>query len=149
MSSPEVVIFGSARPVTCAVMDYARRLGDAVNAERPGSLRIETIEPQRAVRLCGAIVRALQTARRFTCNCRSRAGATASSRRRSVRRAAADAQGPHRDHAARMDLAQRLRYLSMIPDLVASDGFVFVSPRQRDAFLATPWVPRRRKPPRR
>ena len=38
-----------------------------------------------------------------------------------------------------------LRYLSTIPDLVASDGFVFVSPRQRDAFLSTPWAGAKKK----
>ena len=39
----------------------------------------------------------------------------------------------------------RLRYLSTIPDLAAADGFVFVSPRQRDGFLATPWTSRAKK----
>jgi glycosyltransferase involved in cell wall biosynthesis len=39
----------------------------------------------------------------------------------------------------------RLRYLSTIPDLLATDGFVFVSPRQREAFLATPWVAEAKK----
>ena len=38
-----------------------------------------------------------------------------------------------------------LRYLSTIPDLLAADGFVFVSPRQRDGFLSTPWVSRAKK----
>ena len=38
-----------------------------------------------------------------------------------------------------------LRYLSMIPDVLAADGFVFVSPRQREAFLATPWTSRAKK----
>ena len=33
----------------------------------------------------------------------------------------------------------------MIPDLVAADGFVFVSPQQREAFLATPWTSRAKK----
>ena len=41
----------------------------------------------------------------------------------------------------------RLRYLSTIPDLAAADGFVFVSPRQRDGFLATPWTSRAKKAP--
>jgi glycosyltransferase involved in cell wall biosynthesis len=38
-----------------------------------------------------------------------------------------------------------LRYLSTIPDLLAADGFVFVSPRQREGFLATPWVGQAKK----
>ena len=38
-----------------------------------------------------------------------------------------------------------LRYLSTIPDLLAADGFVFVSPRERQGFLATPWVARAKK----
>jgi glycosyltransferase involved in cell wall biosynthesis len=34
----------------------------------------------------------------------------------------------------------QLRYLSMIPDLLAADRFIFVSEAQRAAFMSTPWV---------
>src|ERR1019366_10074046 len=58
--SPKVVIFGSARPVTCAVMDYARRLHEAIEAQRPGFVAIEAIEPGRPVAFVAAIVKALR-----------------------------------------------------------------------------------------
>ena len=45
--SPKVIIFGSAEPVTCAVMDYTRRLHEAIEAQGPGFVAIKTIEPDR------------------------------------------------------------------------------------------------------
>ena len=54
--APKVVIFGSARPVTCAVMDYARRLHEAIEAQRPGFVAIETIEPDKPFAFVAAIV---------------------------------------------------------------------------------------------
>ncbi len=141
MSSPEIVIFGSARPVTCAVMDYARRLSDAVNARRPGFLRIETIEPQRPFAFVAAIVRALRKGATVHLQLpiegwgNSLAPGSALFLARLLTRKGRIAITLHE-----WTSLNSLRYLSMIPDLVASDGFVFVSPRQRDAFLATPWV---------
>ena len=59
-SSPQVVIFGSAKPVTCAVMDGARRLCDAINAQRPGFVVVEIIEPDNPFAFVGAVAKALR-----------------------------------------------------------------------------------------
>ena len=138
---PRVVMFGSAKPVTCAVMDYAQRLADAVNARRPGFIAIETIEPERPFAFVAAIVRALE------------AGAVAHLQLpiegwgNSVTPGSALFAARALTRKGRIAVTLHewtslnpLRYLSMIPDLLAADGFVFVSPRQREAFLATPWV---------
>ena len=143
---PGVVIFGSAKPVTCAVMDYARRLCDAVDARRPGFMRIETIEPGRPLAFVAAIASALE------------AGATAHLQLpiegwgNSVTPGFALFAARMRTRKGRIAVTLHewtslnpLRYLSMIPDLVASDSFVFVSPRQREAFLTTPWVAKAKK----
>jgi len=143
---PGVVMFGSAAPVTCAVLDYARRLADAVNARRPGFVKIETIEPARPAAFVGAIVGAL------------RSGATAHFQLpiegwgNSVIPGSALLAARALTRKGRIAVTMhewtslnRLRYLSMIPDLLATDGFVFVSPRQRDAFLSTPWVGAKKK----
>ncbi len=58
--TPGVVMFGSARPVTCAVMDYAHRLHQAIEAQRPGFVRLETIEPDRPLAFVSAIAEALR-----------------------------------------------------------------------------------------
>jgi len=144
--SPEVVIFGSARPVTCAVMDYARRLCDAVNAERPGFARIETVEPERPFAFVGSIVRALRSGATVHLQLpiegwgNSLVPGSALFAARLLTRKGRIAITLHEWTSLNI-----LRYLSMIPDFVASGGFVFVSPRQRDAFLATPWVSRAKK----
>ena len=44
-----------------------------------------------------------------------------------------------------MGVAQPLALPSTIPDLLAADGFIFVSPRQRKGFLGTPWVAQAKK----
>ena len=62
-ATPGVVMFGSARPVTCAVMDYARRLHEAIELQRPGFVRLETIEPQRPLAFVSAIAEALRAGR--------------------------------------------------------------------------------------
>ncbi|MDE3176225.1 MAG: glycosyltransferase family 4 protein [Pseudomonadota bacterium] len=139
--SPPVVMFGSAKPVTCAVMDYAQRLRDAIEAQRPGFVRIETIEPERPFAFVAAIVKAL------------RAGAVAHLQMpiegwgNSVVPGIALFLARALTRKGRIVVTlhewtslNALRYLSMIPDLLATDGFVFVSPRQRDAFQRTPWV---------
>ena len=69
------------------------------------------------------------------CSCQSKVGATASS----PASALFAARALTRKGRIVMTLHEwtslnSLRYLSMIPDLMATDGFVFVSPRQRDAF---------------
>jgi len=145
-SLPEVVIFGSAKPVTCAVMDGSYRLRDAVNAVRPGTVRVEIVEIDRPFAFVAAIARVL------------RAGATAHLQlpiegwgnslvpgfaafaARLLTRKGRIAITMHE-----WTSLKALRYLSLIPDLIAADAFVFVSPRQRDTFLSTPWVTRATK----
>ena len=142
----EVVMFGSARPVTCAVMDYARRLADAVNAERPGFVEIATIEPDRPFAFVAALVRALKTGATVHLQLpiegwgNSLVPGSALFAARLLTRKGRLAITLHE-----WTSLNPLRFLSMIPDLIAADGFVFVSPRQRDAFLGTPFVSRAKK----
>ncbi len=138
---PRVVMFGSARPVTCAVMDYAHRLAGAVNASRPGFLAIETIEPERPIAFVAAIAGALRSGAvaHFQMPIEgwgnSLTPGSALFAARAMTRRGRIAVTLHE-----WTSLNPLRYLSMVPDLLAADGFVFVSPRQREAFLSTPWV---------
>ncbi len=137
----DVVIFGSAKPVTCAVLDYARRLCDAINLKRPGYARIETIEPERPFAFIATIARALAAGKVAHVQLpiegwgNSLIPGFALFAARALTRKGRIVITLHEWTSLNW-----LRYLSMIPDLMATDGFVFVSPRQRDAFLATPWV---------
>ncbi|MFN3673986.1 MAG: glycosyltransferase [Bosea sp. (in: a-proteobacteria)] len=149
MSSPSptpVVIFGSAKPVTCAVMDYARRLSEAVNAQRPGFVSLRMIEPDRPADFVGAIAAVL------------RAGGTAHFQLPiegwgnallpgSALMAARLATRRGRIVTTLHEWASLnpLRHLSMIPDVLATDGFIFVSRQQRESFLKTPLVGAGRK----
>ena len=139
--SPQTIMFGSAKPVTCAILDYARRLCDAVNAAQPGLARIELIEPERPFAFIAAIVRALRTGATVHMQLpiegwgNSLVPGFALFAARIFTRKGRIAITLHE-----WTSLNPLRYLSMIPDFVASDGFVFVSPRQREAFLSTPWV---------
>ena len=145
-SSPRVVIFGSARPVTCAVMDYARRLHEAIEAQRPGFVAIEAIEAERPLAFVAAIVKALRAGAvvHFELPIEgwgdSVAPGSALMAARLLTRRGRVAVTMHEWASL-----NRLRYLSMIPDLLAADGFVFVSPRQRESFRSTPWVARAKK----
>jgi len=145
-SSPRVVIFGSARPVTCAVMDYARRLHEAIEAQRPGFAAIEAIEPERPLAFVAAIVKALRAGAVVHFELpiegwgNSVVPGSALMAARLLTRRGRIAVTMHEWASL-----NRLRHLSIIPDLVAADGFVFVSPRQRDGFLSTPWVARAKK----
>jgi len=145
-SSPRVVIFGSARPVTCAVMDYARRLHEAIEAQRPGFVAIEAIEPDRPLAFVAAIVKALRAGAVVHFELpiegwgNSVVPGSALMAARLLTRRGRIAVTMHEWASL-----NRLRHLSIIPDLVAADGFVFVSPRQRDGFLSTPWVARAKK----
>ncbi len=136
-----VVMFGSAKPVTCAVMDYAHRLREAIEAQRPGFLRVETIEPDRPIAFVDAIVKALRAGALVHLQMpiegwgNSVAPGVALFAARALTRKGRIVVTLHE-----WTSLNALRYLSMIPDLMAADGFVFVSPRQRDAFLRTPWV---------
>jgi glycosyltransferase involved in cell wall biosynthesis len=144
--APKVVIFGSARPVTCAVMDYTRRLHEAIEAQRPGFVALEAIEPGRPLAFVAAVVNAL------------RAGAVAHFELpiegwgNSVVPGSALMAARLLTRRGRIAVTMHewaslnaLRYLSTIPDLLAADGFVFVSPRQREGFLTTPWVAQAKK----
>ena len=139
--SPQTIMFGSAKPVTCAILDYARRLCDAVNAAQPGLARIELIEPERPFAFIAAIVRALRTGATVHMQLpiegwgNSLVPGFALFAARIFTRKGRIAITLHEWTSLNWP-----RYLSMIPDFVASDGFVFVSPRQREAFLSTPWV---------
>jgi glycosyltransferase involved in cell wall biosynthesis len=136
-----VVMFGSAKPVTCAVMDYARRLQSAIEAQRPGLLRIETIEPGRPFAFVAAIVRALRGGEVVHLQMpiegwgNSVVPGVALFAARALTRKGRIVVTLHE-----WTSLNTLRFLSMIPDLITTDGFVFVSPRQREAFLRTPWV---------
>jgi glycosyltransferase involved in cell wall biosynthesis len=140
-SAPSVVIFGSARPVTCAVMDYAYRLADAVNALRPGLVAIRTIEPGQPAAFIGAIAQELRRDRIVHFQMpiegwgNSVVPGSALMAARLMTRKGRIAITLHEWASL-----NRLRYLSMVPDILACDGFVFVSPQQREAFQTTPLV---------
>lgn len=139
--APSVVIFGSARPVTCAVMDYAYRLADAVNALRPGFVAIRTIEPERPAAFIGAIAEELRRDRIVHLQLpiegwgNSVVPGSALMAARLMTRKGHIAITLHEWASL-----NRLRYLSMVPDILACDGFVFVSSQQRESFLKTPLV---------
>jgi glycosyltransferase involved in cell wall biosynthesis len=140
-SAPSVVIFGSARPVTCAVMDYAYRLAGAVNALRPGLVAVRTIEPEHPAAFIGAIAEELRRDRIVHFQMpiegwgNSVVPGSALMAARLLTRKGRIAITLHEWASL-----NRLRYLSMVPDILACDGFVFVSPQQREAFQTTPLV---------
>ena len=139
MSHPSLpsVILGSARPVTCAVMDYARKLRAAIEAQRPGFATIQTLEPDRPFAFIGAIVRALRNGALVHMQLpiegwgNSLVPGLALFAARAMTRKGRLVITLHE-----WTSLNRLRYLSMIPNLLVADGFVFVSPRQRDASSA-------------
>ncbi len=141
-----VTIFGSARTVTCAVMDYSRRLCDAINAHRPGFAAVETIEPTRPVAFVGAIVEVLRRGSivHFQLPIEGWGNSLLPGSALMAARAATR-KGRIIITLHEWTSLNQLRYLSMIPDLLASDGFVFVSPKQRASFLGTPLVGRAKK----
>ncbi|RDJ19645.1 glycosyltransferase [Bosea caraganae] len=143
---PSVVIFGSARPVTCAVMDYSRRLCDAINAQRPGFIAMRMIEPNQPagfVRAIAEVLRRDQVAH-FQLPVEGWGNAilpgSALLAARLLSRKGRIAVTLHEWASL-----NRLRYLSMIPDVLATDGFIFVSPQQRESFLRTSLVSDRKK----
>ncbi|TCR66517.1 glycosyltransferase [Bosea sp. BK604] len=144
--TPAVVIFGSARPVTCAVMDYSRRLCDAINAHRPGFVTMRTIEPQQPVAFVSAVAAALRHGQvaHFQLPVEGWGNAilpgSALMAARLMTRKGRIAVTLHEWASL-----NRLRYLSMIPDVVATDGFILVSQQQRESFLRTPLVGERKK----
>jgi glycosyltransferase involved in cell wall biosynthesis len=139
--SPKVVVFGSARPVTCAVMDYVRRLHEAIEAQRPGFVAIEIIEPSAPIAFVAAVARVLRAGgvAHFELPIEgwgnSVVPGSALMAARLLTRRGRIAVTMH--EWASLNL---LRYLSTIPDLLAADGFIFVSARQRRGFARTPWA---------
>ena len=132
--------------MTCAVLDYAKRLAQAVNARRPGFIAIETVEPERPAAFVRAIARALDAGAVAHLQLpiegwgnRILPGSALFAARALTRR------GRIAITLHEWTSLNPLRYLSTIPDIVAADGFVFVSPRQREAFLSTPWTSRAKK----
>jgi glycosyltransferase involved in cell wall biosynthesis len=146
LAEPRVVVFGSNKPVTCAVMDYARRLVDSLNARRPGFAAIATVEPERPAAFVSALAAVLRRGAIAHLQLPIEGwgdsllpGAAAFAARALTRR------GRIAITLHEWTSLHPLRYLSLVPDLVAADGFVFVSPRERQAFQSTPWVGRGRK----
>ncbi len=139
--TPSLVIFGSARNVTCAVVDYSRRLRDAINARRPGFATLETIEPEHPLGFVGAIQNVLREDRiaHFQLPIEGWGnslvpGSALMAARLATRR------GRIAITLHEWTSLNPLRYLSIIPDILASDGFIFVSRQQREAFLNSPLV---------
>ena len=144
--TPSVVIFGSARPVTCAVMDYARRLGEAINAQRPSFVALQMIEPDQPRRFIDAIVDVLRAGQiaHFQMPIEGWGNSVLPG---SALMAARLATRKGRIAVTLHEWASLngLRYLSMIPDILATDSFIFVSQQQRESFLGTPLVGDRKK----
>lgn len=145
-TSAPVVIFGSDRPVTCAVMDYSRRLSEAINALRPGFVGLRMIDPARPAAFVGAVAEVLRQGRvaHFQLPVEgwgnSVVPGSALFAARALTRSGRIVATLHE-----WTSLNRLRYLSMIPDVLATDAFVFVSPNQRETFQSTPLVSRRKR----
>ncbi|MBB4199498.1 hypothetical protein CCR94_01425 [Rhodoblastus sphagnicola] len=139
--SSSVVIFGSARPVTCAVMDASHRLRDAINANRPGFAAIQLIEPEHPLAFVGAIVKVLREGRiaHFQLPIEGWGNSLAPGWALMAARLATP-KGRIAITLHEWTSLNPLRYLSIIPDILASDGFIFVSRQQREAFLGAPLV---------
>ena len=144
--TPSVIIFGSARPVTCAVMDYARRLANAINAQRPGFATLHTIEPDQPAAFVRAIAGALREDRiaHFQLPVEGWGNAILPGSALMLARLWTR-KGNTVATLHEWASLNRLRYLSIIPDILATDGFIFVSQQQRESFLKTPLVGPRRK----
>ena len=139
--TPSLVIFGSARNVTCAVVDYSRRLCDAINARRPGFATLETIEPEHPLGFVGAIQNVLREDRiaHFQLPIEGWGNSLVPGSALMAARLATR-KGRIAITLHEWTSLNTLRYLSIIPDILASDGFVFVSRQQRESFLNSPLV---------
>jgi glycosyltransferase involved in cell wall biosynthesis len=122
-------------------MDGVQRLCDAINAERPGFIAVETIETDRPFAFVAAIVQVLRSGAAVHFELpiegwgNSVIPGSALFAARLLTRKGRIVITLHEWTSLKL-----LRYLSLIPDLWAADGFVFVSPRQREVFMRTPWV---------
>ncbi len=142
MRPSEVVVFGSARPVTCAVMDGAFRWVAAINHRRPGFAEIRTIEPDAPFRFVSEIVSVLKQDRivHWELPIEGWGNAVLPGSALMLARLATR-RGKIVLKLHEWTSLNRLRYLSTIPDLLAADAF-FVSRQQKETFQKTPWVSR-------
>ncbi|GGK19082.1 glycosyltransferase [Salinarimonas ramus] len=136
-----VTILGSDARVTCGVMDYSRRLVEAIDAIAPGLVRIEAVETTRPLAFLRAIVSRLR--RGETVHAQLPIEGWGNSLLPGV--ALFLARLATRRGRIVVTLHEwmslnRLRYLSLLPDVVATDAFVFVSEQQRAAFRSSPVV---------
>ncbi|WP_372423734.1 glycosyltransferase [Salinarimonas chemoclinalis] len=141
-----VTIVGSDAPVTCGVMDYARRLVEAIDVLAPGLVRIEPVETRRPLDFLRVIVSRLR--RGETVHMQLPIEGWGNSLLPGVALFLARL-ATRRGHIVVtlhewMSL-NRLRYLSLLPDVWATDSFVFVSEHQRAAFRGSPVVARARR----
>jgi glycosyltransferase involved in cell wall biosynthesis len=127
-------------------MDYSRRLSDAINAQRPGFVTMRMIEPDEPAAFIGAVADVLRRDQvaHFQLPVEGWGNAILPG---SALLAARLATRKGRIAVTLHEWASlnRLRYLSMIPDVLATDGFIFVSPQQRESFLKTPLVGEKKK----
>ncbi|MGJ3261952.1 MAG: glycosyltransferase [Salinarimonas sp.] len=141
-----VTIIGSHAPVTCGVMDYARRLVEAIDVIAPGLVRLEAAEAGRPIAFVAAIVSRLRRGETVHFQLpiegwgNSLLPGVALFLARLVTRRGRIVVTLHEW----MSL-NRLRYLSLLPDVWATDAFVFVSEQQRAAFRSSPVVARARR----
>jgi glycosyltransferase involved in cell wall biosynthesis len=134
-------MFGSARNVTCAVVDGSRRLCDAINTHRPGFAAFEMIEPERPLAFVGAIAKVLRDDRiaHFQLPIEGWGNSLVPGSALMAARLATR-KGRIAITLHEWTSLNHLRYLSIIPDILASDGFIFVSQQQRETFLGTSLV---------
>ncbi len=145
-AEPSVVTFGSDRPVTCAVMDYWRRLEGAINAMRPGFATTRFVNPAHPLAFVGAIVAALRQDRIVHLQLPIEGWGNSVTPGSALMAARwATRKGKIVITLHEWTSLNVLRYLSTVPDVLAADGFIFVSPQQREAFLKTPLVGQAKK----
>ena len=142
-----VVLFGSDRPVTCAVMDYSRRLMAAVNARRPGFMAMQAIEPAQPAAFISSIAAVLRRGGTAHVQLPVEGWGNSVVPGSALMAARLLTRGGQIRGQIVLTLHEwtslnRLRYCSMIPDLLATDRFIFVSKAQREAFQRTRLVTR-------
>jgi glycosyltransferase involved in cell wall biosynthesis len=146
MMANTIVFFGSARPVTCAVMDYAIRLKDAINRRRSGLVSIRSIEPNQPLAFVSSIVDVLRHDGivHFQMPIEGWGNAILPGSALMLARAQTR-RGKIVATLHEWTSLNHLRYLSMLPDILAADQFIFVSAHQRESFLKTPFASKRKK----
>lgn len=141
-----VTILGSDSPLTCGVMDYSRRLVEALDRVAPGLVSIVPVETNRPVEFVRTIVERLSRDEIVHLQLpvegwgNSVLPGVALFLARLATRRGRIVVTLHEWMSLNV-----LRYLSYIPDLLVTDAFVFVSEQQRHAFLKTPVVPRAKR----